>query len=77
LESKLSYCMHPDVYHYVVLLYGRQHYKFQVNKQTNVTVLTFIYYSVSTTCFDPAGSSSGSFHNISLVIELCSNMDPY
>jgi hypothetical protein len=54
----------------VVLLSDRQHNKFQINKP-------FVYYSVSATCFDPAGSSSGSFHDTSLVTELCSNMDPY
>jgi hypothetical protein len=31
------------------------------NKQSNISVLTFDYYSVSPACFDPAGSSSGSF----------------
>jgi hypothetical protein len=30
----------------------------------NITVLIFVYYSVFTTCFDPAGSSSGSFYDI-------------
>jgi hypothetical protein len=41
------------------------------------TVLTFVCYSVFAKCFDPVGSSSGSFHDTSHVIGLCSNMDPY
>jgi hypothetical protein len=39
-------------------------------QKTNVTVLTFVYYSVSATCFDPAGSLSGRFHDVTPVIEL-------
>lgn len=45
------------------------------NKQTTIMVLTFVLYSVSPTCFDTGGSSSGSFRVISLIIELCSDMD--
>jgi hypothetical protein len=40
-------------------------------------VLTFVYYYVLATCFDPDGSSSGSFRDTSPAIELYSNMDPY
>jgi hypothetical protein len=65
--------MHPVVYHYVVWQSTQQ----SMNKQTNIIVLTFVYYSVSAKYFDPAGSSSGSFHDILLIIESCSNIDPY
>jgi hypothetical protein len=41
-----------------------------VSKQINITVSTFVYFSVSAVCFDPAGSSLGSFHDTSLVIGL-------
>jgi hypothetical protein len=61
----------------VVLLYGRQHNNLQTNEQTSITVLTFVYYSVLYTCFDPAGSSSGCFHDIYLVDGLFPNMDSY
>jgi hypothetical protein len=68
--------MHPVVYHYVVLLLLLLLLLLcplteQIpNKETKVPVLTFVYYSVSaTTCFVPAGSSSGSFHGITLVTE--------
>jgi hypothetical protein len=40
------------------------------NKQTNVTVLIFVYYSVSATCFDTAVSSSDNDCHNSLIIEL-------
>jgi hypothetical protein len=30
----------------------------------NIILLIFVDYSLSAACFDPAGSSSGSFHDI-------------
>jgi hypothetical protein len=67
--------MHPVVYQYVALSHSRQHKKIP-NKYNNIVILTFVYYFVFATCFDPAGSPSGSFRDISLDIELCSNIDP-
>jgi hypothetical protein len=73
----LMLCFFSSVdFHHVVSLYGHQHRKFP-NKQTNIAALTFVYYSVSATWFDTTRSLSGSFHVMSLVIELCSNMDLY
>jgi hypothetical protein len=40
------------------------------NNLTNVSALTFVDYSLSATCFGYAGSSSGSFQDLTLVTEL-------
>jgi hypothetical protein len=51
-------------------------FKIQFPKQsTSIAVLTFVYYFVFATCFDPAGSSSGSFHDTFLLIGFYPNMD--
>jgi hypothetical protein len=52
-----------------LLLYSRQHNSLQIKNNSTVC------YSVFATCFDPAGSSSGSFHEASLVVGFCPNMD--
>jgi hypothetical protein len=57
------------------LLYGLQ--KAISKKQTNIIILTLVYYSIFETCFDAVGSSPSSVHDASLVIRLCPNMDPY
>jgi hypothetical protein len=56
------HCLHPVACCYIVLLDNRQHQRFV--KKIQYCCINIRLLCIFATCFDPAGSSSGNFHEM-------------